>query len=212
VFSLYDYWFIQTLDHALVGRHSKPKKNYPGVWFPFSFIFCCLLGVKIFLFMIRPIVSVFAILFLLYCCSPKPKETVEQKPGVNDLPFMSATLLDGETVDLRQLPGNTIIILFFPDCDHCQREATAIQEKLNSFKKYELYFLSSNGDAEILRFSKDYKLNDLPNVKFGRVDGAKVYQTFGAIPTPSVYIYSSERKLIKQFNGETNVEEIIKFL
>jgi len=199
------------MDNALVGGHSKQKKNYPRVWFSFTYIFCCLLGVKI-LFMIRTIVSAFVILSLLNGCSPKPKEVAGGKPEVNDLPFMSATLLDGQTVDLRQLPGNTIIILFFPDCDHCQREATAIQEKLTSFKKYELYFLSSNGDKEILRFSKDYKLNDLPNVKFGRVDGGKVYQTFGAIPTPSVYIYSSERKLIKQFNGETNVEEIIKFL
>ena len=209
--SVYDYWFVQAVDYALVGRHSKPKKNYPGVWFTFSFIFCCLLGVKI-LFMIRTIVSVFAIFSLLYSCSPKQKEVTEQKPEVNDLPFMSIALLNGQNVDMRQLPGNAIIILFFPDCDHCQRETTAIQGKLDSFKKYNLYFLSSGTDDEILKFSKEYKLADVPNVKFGKVDGAKVYQTFGAIPTPSVYIYSSERKLVKQFNGETNVEEIIKFL
>lgn len=200
------------MDYALVGRCSKQKKDYPGIRFAYTFIFCCLLDIKIPLFMIRTIVSVFAILSMLSSCVPKQKEVTAEKTGVNDLPFMTTTLLNGQSVDLRQLPGHTIIILFFPDCDHCQREATAIQEKISSFKNYDLYFLSSNGDEEILRFSKDYKLNDLPNVKFGRVDGGKVYQTFGAIPTPSVYIYSSERKLIKQFNGETNVEEIIKFL
>ena len=162
--------------------------------------------------MIKGAFSLFFIVSLLHSCSPKQKEVTEQKQEVNDLPFMSTQLVDGQTIDMRQLPGNTILILFFADCDHCQREATAIKEKLTSFKKYNLYFLSSNTEEEILRFSKDYKLNDQPNIKFGKVDGAKVFQTFGAIPTPSVYIYSSERKLIKQFNGETNVEEIIKFL
>ena len=162
--------------------------------------------------MIRTVVLVFAVLTVFFSCSTKPKEISSGKPIINDLPYLQTILLDGKNVDIRQLPGNTIIILFFTDCDHCQREATAIREKLNSFKKYDLYFLSSNSDEEILKFSKEYKLINLPNVKFGRVDGGKVIQTFGAIPTPSVYIYSSERKLVKQFNGETNVEEIIKFL
>lgn len=161
--------------------------------------------------MIKSIVSLF-VLSLLYSCSPKPKEVAVEKQEVNDLPFLSTMLLDGKNVDMRQLPGNTIIILFFADCDHCQREATAIQEKLSSFKKYNLYFLSSSSEEEISKFSKEYKLIDLPNVKFGKVDGARVFQTFGSIPTPSIYIYSSERKLVKQFHGETNVEEIIKFL
>jgi peroxiredoxin len=134
------------------------------------------------------------------------------KSDVNELPYLSTTLLDGSVIDIRQLPGNTILIVFFADCDHCQREAAAIHEKLDIFRKYNLYFLSSNNPDEISKFATDYKLSDQPNVKFGKSDGGKIIQAFGAIPTPSVYIYSSERKLVKQFNGETNIEEIIKFL
>ncbi len=152
------------------------------------------------------------ILSFAFSCSTKQKEQVAQKSEVNDLPYLTTSLIDGEKVNLRELPGNSILILFFADCDHCQREAVAIHEKINAFSKYELYFLSSNTEQEIEKFAKDYKLYDQSNVKFGKVDGGKVFQTFGAIPTPSVYIYSAQRKLVKQFNGETNIEEIIKFL
>ncbi len=151
-------------------------------------------------------------LSLLMSCSTKPKEQVEENPPANDLPYLSTTLLNGQSIDLRNVPGKAILIIFFPDCDHCQREATAIRERIEAFKKYNLYFLSSNESSEIEKFAVDYKLNDQPNVNFGKVEAAHIIQTFGAIPTPSVYIFSSEKKLVKQFNGETNIEEIIKFL
>lgn len=150
-------------------------------------------------------------------CSTKPKPIeVEEKttPAVelNQLPYLSGRALSGGEISFRDLPGNAILIVFFADCDHCQREATAIRERIDAFKKYQLYFISSSEQQEILKFAKDYKLDDQSNVQFVKADAGKIVQTFGAIPTPSVYIYSSEKKLVKQFNGETNIEEIIKFL
>jgi hypothetical protein len=39
-----------------------------------------------------------------------------------------------------------------------------------------------------------------------------IYQTVGSIPTPSLYIYNEERRLMKQFNGETPIAEVIQVL
>lgn len=144
-------------------------------------------------------------------CSTKPKEEAT-KNEANQLPILPIKLLNGETIDTQSLPGNTILILFFTDCDHCQREATAIREHIEAFKKYNLYFLSSNTQEQIVKFSNDYQLASLPNVKLAQAESTKIIQTFGAIPTPSLYIYSTEKRLVKQFNGETSIEEIIKFL
>ena len=156
---------------------------------------------------------------LLVSCSTKPKEQEPTQPPqqsqpqvYNDFPVMPITLLNGTKVEASELPGKTIIILFFPDCDHCQRESKAIQERIESFKDYTLYFLSTNPAEEIQAFANEYKLNSMANVKFGQIAPDKIFVNFGSIPTPSLYIYSGERKLKKQFNGETSVDEIIRFL
>lgn len=146
------------------------------------------------------------------CSVKKQQEPLQHQVLSNDLPTMSLKLLEGEQIEVRELPGNTILILFFSDCDHCQREAKAIHERIDAFKNYTVYFISSDSLKDIQKFADDYQLNAIPNVKFGNTEVAMVIRSFGAVPTPSVYIYSSQKKLVKQFNGETDIEEIIKFL
>jgi cytochrome oxidase Cu insertion factor (SCO1/SenC/PrrC family) len=157
-----------------------------------------------------------ALFALLISCKTKPKEEATVEPSqpqvYNDFPEMQITLLNGTKREANQLPGKTIIILFFPDCDHCQRESKAIQEKIDAFKDYTLYFLSTNPVEEIQEFANEYKLNSIANVKFGQIAPDRVFVNFGSIPTPSLYIYSAERRLKKQFNGETPVEQIISAL
>ena len=165
----------------------------------------------------KSILLLVVLLALLISCKTKPKEeepVVQQsKPQVyNDFPDMSITLLNSTKLEAKELPGKTILILFFPDCDHCQRESKAIQAKIDAFKDYTLYFLSTTPVEEIQDFANEYKLDSIANVKFGQIAPDKVFVNFGSIPTPSLYIYSAKRKLKKQFNGETTVEQIISAL
>jgi peroxiredoxin len=156
------------------------------------------------------------LLAIVFSCTkkqPAEETTVPTvKPVYNDLPTMPLTLTNSEQIAVRELPGNTILILFFPDCDHCQREAKAIQERLDAFKNYTIYFISSAPMDEIKKFAEEYKLNTSEKVKFGNAETAMVIRSFGAIPTPSLYIYSNDRRMVKKFEGETSVEEIIRSL
>ncbi len=142
--------------------------------------------------------------------SKKVEETTKQE--INELPYLSYQTLNGDTVSTRTLPGGSILILFNTECDHCQREAKEISEKIEAFKNYELLFIAADSVHKIDNFSKTYNLVDKPNVKFGRAEYQDVFMNFGSIPTPSVYIYSRERKFVKSFLGETPVEELIKYL
>jgi len=137
--------------------------------------------------------------------------TEKKEPGVNDLPAVTVTLLNGTRVNLKALQGNVMLVLFFPDCDHCQRESIAIQQHLEKFKNYTLYFLSTAPATEIETFSREYKLNEYDNVRFGETTVQGVLDNFGAVATPSVYLYSDGKRM-KVFNGETAIEEILKSL
>jgi hypothetical protein len=151
----------------------------------------------------------------IVACTKKEKEGASSLPvppvPVNDLPTMPIELADGTTINAHDLKGKNILILFQPDCDHCQHEAKQLQENLDSFKEYALYFVSSASQAEIEKFAIDYKLKGLSNVYFGTTSSENVINNFGPIQAPSLYIYS-DQKLIKDFNGQVDVSVIVKYL
>ncbi len=159
----------------------------------------------------RSLILVLLILVLAQCNKPE-KKTQVAKQEINELPYLSFKKLDGSATTTRDLPGASIIILFNSDCDHCQREAKAIQEKLSFFNDYTLQFIASDSVEVIKKFASDYGLENQPNVYFGRAEGVDVYMNFGAIPTPSIYVYSKERRFVKSFKGETPVDDIISVL
>ncbi len=193
----------------MVGRCSESKKGYSAVWIFGTFIFNYLFCSNLVSIMIRKTLFLLLSIIAFTQCSKPEKKVEEIKKEVNELPHLAFKNLNGPLATTRDLPPASVLILFNTDCDHCQREAKSIQENLESFKEYTLLFISSDSEQNIQQFSKDYKLENLPNVRFGKAEGQDVYMNFGSIPTPSIYVYSKERRFIKSFMGETPVEQII---
>ncbi|HEY0651618.1 MAG TPA: redoxin domain-containing protein [Chryseosolibacter sp.] len=129
----------------------------------------------------------------------------------NDLPFMPIALTDGTVANAKDFKGKNILILFQPDCDHCQHEAEDIEKQLADFKDYKLYFVSAAPMPEIEKFAMTYRLKDKENVVFGNTAAENVLNHFGPIPAPSIYIYN-DQTLKKSFEGQTDVNEIVSSL
>lgn len=134
------------------------------------------------------------------------------KPAKNELPELTVNLLNGTPVNLRTLKGKIILILYQPDCDHCQRESTALREHIEALQSYEVYFITASTVQESEAFAKEYKFNDQINVHFALTPVEKIVNTFGPISAPSLYVYSEDHALVKHFNGETPVDDILKVL
>ena len=151
----------------------------------------------------------------LVCCGSKPEKQPEAKvvqPEINDLPPVTLIEPNGTQFSTRSLPGNTILIFFGANCDHCQREATQIHKNLKAFEHYTLYFISMDPFPVIDKFAQDYNINNQPNIRFMRADGASVSNSLGYLQTPTILVYAANRKLIRRFDGETKVEEILEVL
>jgi len=133
-------------------------------------------------------------------------------PQPNELPDLPLTIANGEVQSARELPGNSILIIYFPDCDHCQREAQAISSNLMAFASRPLWFITSASQPEIDKFADTYRLAGHTNIHFARTDMRDVVRNFGSIPTPSVYLYSPDKRLVKAFKGETPIDEIMRAL
>lgn len=160
------------------------------------------------------LIFTFAILFS--CTSGKDEKNKEQasvpEPStVNEYPPLTLTLVNGEQVAARELQGKNVFFLFQPDCSHCQEEAAQVAQRLDDFKNYSLYFISSAPMEQISAFAHTYELADKGNVKFAWASTEGVLAHYGAIRTPSVYIYS-DGALKKSFNGQTDIENILNAL
>jgi len=130
-------------------------------------------------------------------------------PRLPDLPM---TTTGGVQINAQALEGKVVLVLFQPDCDHCQREAEAIREHLDAFAEYTLYFVTYAPMEDIQKFARDYRLNREDNIFFAFADVQPILDNFGSIPTPSLYIYSDQQQLVKAFEGETPIDKILEHL
>ncbi|MBY0435347.1 MAG: redoxin domain-containing protein [Cyclobacteriaceae bacterium] len=153
----------------------------------------------------------FLVVSILVACS-SPKHETRTEVTVNDMPPLMITLLSGEKTMTSSLPGKSLLVFYTVDCDHCQREAEAIQKKIDSFRSYTLYFIADAPAAESQKFADTYKLSGLSNVVFASATLEDVLRVVGPMETPTIFIYSEEKRLVKKISGETPVEEIVKFL
>ena len=107
-------------------------------------------------------VAIAAVAFYLFM--PKTEgEKVEsvQAPAkmlVNQLPNLKLLGVDGSVNYSRELNGKNVLVLYNPDCDHCQREAKEIRMQIEAFQNYTVWFVSSDNFENIGRFAKDYDL------------------------------------------------------
>lgn len=135
-----------------------------------------------------------------------------EEGAASDLPWLPITKADGSRLMVKDLEGKTVLVLFQPDCDHCQREAVQIRENLSHFDDYQLYFVSDAALPQISQFAKEYELEGIRNVHFAQASVNDIIYTVGPVPSPSLFVYSENGRLVKDFKGETPVEQIIPYL
>jgi thiol-disulfide isomerase/thioredoxin len=160
----------------------------------------------------KKVLTWFAITIALASCTKSQNSSDAEQAQQNDLPSIRLTFSDGKKLSGRELPGNSVLVLFQPDCDHCQREAEQIAAFSKSFERYSVYFISSAPVADVVEFGKKYNLTGKSNFFFAETSVDDVLNSFGPIETPSLYIYSDDRKLIQSFNGEVAMEVVVKYL
>ncbi len=199
----------QALGNAVVGRCSKQDESHQGVRLPGHCIWVGLHRYAVILTSMKALILLTAAL-LLSCSRPGKEAVSDDAPGA--LPAFMITLTTGEQLMSNTLSGNLILIFYNPECDHCEREAEDIRKNLGLFENYSLYFIAASPLDVISEFARKYDLVGHSNVKFARAEIPDVMREMGPLGTPSLFIYSKEKQLVKKFDGETPVEEIAKFL
>jgi thioredoxin-related protein len=106
----------------------------------------------------------------------------------------------------------TIIIIFSPDCEHCQHETKELIKNIDLFKNTQIVMCSPLDYKYLLAFYKDFDLEKYPNITVGR-DGTYILGTFYNIHNfPSIFVYNKKGQLVEGFDGSVKIEKIAEAL
>jgi thioredoxin-related protein len=111
-----------------------------------------------------------------------------------------------------QEPKPILLVFFNSECDHCQYELAEIKKHSNAFENTSVLLMSSENISTIQQAAKSFALNDLGNIEFLKINREDVFEKFGSLSVPHIFIYGADRRLIKEFNGETKIEAILQHL
>ena len=101
-----------------------------------------------------------------------------------------------------------MIMIFSPDCDHCQRETKDLIANINLFKDEQILMVSHLDYPMIKKFYEDYQVADHPNITMGR-DASYFLGTFFNIHNlPVIFLYDKKGNFKKAFEGSVSMKKI----
>lgn len=163
---------------------------------------------------IRHIVSfIFLVTFFISCKSTQ--QTIVE--ATEEIPYFTFYTLDHHKFvkDDFDTERTKFILYFNSECDHCQKQARwlkkGMQENSTAFKNLEIVFISFEEMTLIKEYRDKYKFSQ-SNITFLQDSRLTFADKFGVGSFPSIIIYSKDSKLIKKFEGETKVEDILPFI
>jgi len=155
------------------------------------------------------------LLFTQIHAQEKPPVVDPNSPYLKDnrIPAFSITGMDGKEITNKQLPKYkfTCIIIFSPDCPHCQKEASEINKYPAKFKDV-LFIWDSFRDMEsIKKFAINFNLMNKPNIIIGRDPNFTIASFFRPRMTPFMALYLNG-SLLKVYEQGADVLEMAKLI
>ena len=146
-------------------------------------------------------------IFLFLCTSGGIK--------AQSFPEFTIRLTNGKVVSSTQVSLNkpTVIIVFSPDCGHCQVLIDGIFKHINSFKNASIILATFVQEKDIVAFEKKYQTAKYANITVGTDMPVFFLQKYYQLTsTPFTVLYDKNRKLIASYKSEHITDDLIKQL
>lgn len=128
-------------------------------------------------------------------------------PGLQLLLQDSVTKYTKDNIPKKK---QVLLMLFSPDCDHCQHEAEQIAKHKEDFKNTHILMVSTFPLFRLKEFSEKYGLNQMENVVVAK-DPYYLLVSFYAIRNyPYLAMYNKKGDLIQTFEGTMGIDKILE--
>ncbi len=106
----------------------------------------------------------------------------------------------------------TIIMVFSPDCEHCQHATEDLIKHIDLYKDVQIVMATPLEYRFIEPFYLHYKLADYPNITVGR-DASYFLGSFYKLTNyPTIILYDNKGNFKDRFEGSVSFEKIATYL
>lgn len=162
----------------------------------------------------KRLISLIVLLFAAACSHAQTDSTLLYLRFPTVPPFTITKVTDSirfTKADLSRKKA-TIIIIFSPDCEHCQHETKELTANIKLFKKAQIIMASPLEHQYLKKFYDDYNIASCPNIIMGR-DPGYFFGTFYRIRSfPAIFVYNKKGNFVKEFDGSVPVKKIAEIL
>lgn len=102
-----------------------------------------------------------------------------------------------------------LIIIFNPDCEHCQKETEELLDSMNHFKNIQIVMATMMPFDKMNEFIKKYKLDNFKNIVVGQ-DNQYFLPVFYMVSNlPYLALYNKKGELITTYEGAVPIHTVI---
>jgi thioredoxin-related protein len=154
--------------------------------------------------------------FCFHCSNAQiAADSIPAYKRLPDVPPFTITLVSDSSIFVKEnlkKKKQTLIILFSPDCGHCEHTTKEILAKYDAFKKIQIIMVSSLTYEAVKKFYETYKIVDYPDIKMG-VDKNYFLGSFYKLTSfPNIFLYNKKGKYKATFTSSNTIEDIIAAL
>lgn len=103
-----------------------------------------------------------------------------------------------------------LIMLFNPECEHCQKETEAIIDSMVHFKKIQIIMATMMPFQEMLAYNKKYKLANYKNIVVAQDINYFLPSFYMVSNLPYLALYNKKGQLITTFEGSVPIHKVLE--
>lgn len=106
----------------------------------------------------------------------------------------------------------TLLMIFSPDCSHCQHETTVLLKNFQHFRKTQVIMVTWLPFSDMMSFYRNYKIADYPQITM-TWDPKFFFLPYYHVRTyPTLVAYDKNGNYVNTFSGEIQLKQVWKAL
>lgn len=119
---------------------------------------------------------------------------------------------DSSFVSVKELlpkKSPVLLMLFNPECSHCQHETEELISHMESFKEVQIVMATPMPYDSMMAFRQRYHLTEYKNIMVGQDEQFMLPTYFMISNLPFLAFYTAKKELIDTFEGSMPIEKVI---
>jgi thioredoxin-related protein len=157
--------------------------------------------------------TLFAFLFAVMTFAAKAQQDETPYKRFPSIPPFELLNLDSSTyfkkADLQKNQP-LLLMVFNPECDHCQHQVQEMLIDIESFKNVQIVMATPEDFDKMKAFNEKYNLAKYSNIHVGRYTKFFLPPFYRMRNLPYLALYNRKGELITTFDGNATTEELVK--